>query len=115
MSPCIDSGSKQSIWLSYTAPESIQLMNKRSTETGVWPDDGIVDMGRHAQTPNCLHNGDVDDDGYVTWLDVETIFQFAMSDAPNEYSVFCAADLDMNGSITSDDARLAALNVIEIH
>lgn len=115
MSPCIDSGSKQSIWLSYTAPESIQLMNKRTTETGGWPDDGIVDMGWHTQTSNCLHNGDVDGDGNVTWLDVEMIFQFAMSDAPNEYSVFCAADLDMNGSITSDDARLAALNVIEIH
>ncbi|MGB4098603.1 MAG: right-handed parallel beta-helix repeat-containing protein [bacterium] len=114
-SPCIDSGSKQSFWISYMTPDSIQLMNQRSSESGSWPDDGLIDMGWHPQIPKCHHNGDVDDDGLVTWRDVERIFQFVLGEEVTEYGVFCAADLDLDGAITSDDARLAALNVIETH
>jgi predicted outer membrane repeat protein len=112
-SPCIDSGSESIVWSSYMTPDGIRFMGQRSTENGEWPDDGILDMGWHGEVPDCPHDGDMDGDGEVTWHDVEQIFWIVLGEIPEEYLLFCTADLNGDGTVTAVDARLAALVVLD--
>jgi len=57
-------------------------------------------------TPDeCIHNGDVNDDGDVTAGDAQTAFQIALGSYAPSYQEECSADCNGNGTVTAGDAQ----------
>jgi len=58
-------------------------------------------------TPNeCIHNGDVNDDGSITAGDAQTAFQIALGAYTPTYQEECSADCNGDENITAGDAQL---------
>ncbi|MBN1297804.1 dockerin type I repeat-containing protein, partial [bacterium] len=107
-SPCIDAGSRPAVRATYLTPETIEILGRRTVESGAFPDQGWVDLGWHAAPLPCVHNGDVDGDGIITSNDVALIFSMALFPRPMDYASICAADMDWNADITAADAQAVA-------
>ena len=57
-------------------------------------------------TPDdCVHDGDVNQDGTVTAGDASQAFYFAMGYGTPSWEEACAADCNGNGLITAEDAQ----------
>jgi len=107
-SPCIDSGSESALSVTYLTPFSIENMGVRSSETGLWPDQDTLDIGWHSPPSDCIHDGDINSDGVISWEDIELIFWMAFDPLPLNYEDICVADINFDAEITVTDAQILA-------
>ena len=64
------------------------------------------------ETPNCIHDGDVDFNGILTAGDAQIAFEIALELYTPTVEEECAADCDASGTVTAGDAQTIFLGAL---
>ena len=60
----------------------------------------------------CIHDGDVNADGYVSVVDVQIAFQILLGSYPATYTEECAADCNGDGTVSASDIQTLFMIVL---
>lgn len=115
-SPCVDSGSANAADICVDLPDDQVCVSDTWTRRDQLPDAGMVDMGCHYPLggipSDCIHDGDVTQDGITTSGDAQLAFMMALGVYTPTIVEECAADCNGDDDVTAEDGQLIFLKAM---